>query len=164
MKTFLFVILLSLLTSSPNLSKVGTNSVPVMKECKEANSISVNFDSPRVYVHPNYKGNNVNMWCTEPNLERHGWNDKFSSCRVPKGWTLVFYEHPGYRGSTFTVTGNVDYFSDYGWNDVVSSVRVYHNGILQQRCSWQSSRRNNRSNDPYIPDRECKLCDSRGDH
>ncbi len=114
-----------------------------MDSCEDlsANLESIIDSEPTVYQDANYYGNSVNLWCTEPNLHRHGWGDKFSSCRVPDGWEIVFYESTGYRGAKFTVTRNVTHFKDFGWDNTPSSVKVYYNGVLQKNCTWKSNKK-----------------------
>ena len=65
-----------------------------------------NISEPKIYEHDSYRGQSINLSCSEPNLHRHGWGDVFSSCTIPRGWEIVFYQDTGYRGRTFTVSRN----------------------------------------------------------
>jgi len=85
-----------------------------------------------VYRDANFRGQSSNLSMGYHDFNDLGvGNDKISSIRVPRGFSVTVYTDGNYRGRSRTYTNDVDNLEDF--NDKVSSIVINKNYGQQNR-------------------------------
>lgn len=88
-----------------------------------------------VYRDANFKGQSSNLSMGYHDFDDLGvGNDKISSIRIPRGFSVTVYTEGNYRGRNRTYTYDVDNLEDF--NDKVSSIVINKNYGQQNRKKY----------------------------